>query len=242
MDEMRYERQIVIPQIGEEGQARLGEARVLIIGAGGLGSPIALYLAAAGVGTLGLADPDQVSVSNLNRQILYTTDDVGRDKTAAAAERLRALNPEIEVATYPAEIRSEGGPDLAAEYDLVVEACDALASKALVNEICVAAQTPLIWAAVSRFEGQLGVYVPGHACRACVFPQTPEPGEYPAPAELGIVGAAAGVMGSLEAVEAIKVLLDIGEPFVDAILLWQGLTGVFERVEISRNPDCRCCS
>ena len=241
MAEMRYERQIVIPQIGEEGQARLRAARVLIVGAGGLGSPIALYLAAAGVGTLGLADPDQVSVSNLNRQILYTTDDIGRDKTTAAAERLRALNPEIEVATYPAEIRSEGGPDLAAEYDLVVEACDALASKALVNEICVAAQTPLIWAAVSRFEGQLGVYVPGHTCRACVFPQTPGPGEYPAPAELGIVGAAAGVMGSLEAVEAIKVLLDIGDPLVDAILLWQGLTGTFERVEIPRNPDCPCC-
>ena len=176
MDEMRYERQIVIPQIGEEGQARLREARVLIIGAGGLGSPIALYLAAAGVGTLGLADPDQVSVSNLNRQILYTTDDIGRDKTAAAAERLRTLNPEVEVATYPAEIRSEGGPDLAAGYDLVVEACDALEAKMLVNEICVAAQVPLIWAAVSRFEGQMGVYVPDHTCRACVFPQTPEAG------------------------------------------------------------------
>jgi molybdopterin/thiamine biosynthesis adenylyltransferase len=242
MDETRYERQIVIPQIGQEGQARLRAARVLIVGAGGLGSPIALYLAAAGVGTLGLADPDQVSVSNLNRQILYTTDDIGRDKTAAAAERLRTLNPEVEVATYPAEIRSEGGPDLAAEYDLVVEACDALEAKMLVNEICVAAQVPQVWAAVSRFEGQMGVYVPGHTCRACVFPQTPAPGEYPSPEELGIVGAAAGVMGSLEAVEAIKVLLDIGEPLVDAILLWQGLTGAFERVEIPRNPDCPYCS
>lgn len=240
MEETRYERQVVIPQIGEEGQARLRAARVLIVGAGGLGSPITLYLAAAGVGTLGLADPDQVSVSNLNRQILYTTDDVGRSKTAAAAERLRALNPEVEVVTHPA-VRREEGAELAAGYDLVVEACDTLAAKALMNEVCVAAKTPLIWAAVSRFEGQLGVYVPDHACRACVFPQTPEPGDYPAPAELGIVGAAAGVMGSLEAVEAIKVLLDIGEPLVDAILLWQGLAGAFERVEIPRNPDCPCC-
>lgn len=241
MEETRYERQIVIPQIGEEGQARLRAARVLIVGVGGLGSPIALYLAAAGVGALGLADPDQVSVSNLNRQILYTTDDIGRDKTEAAAERLRALNPEIEVTTHPA-VEREGGADLVAGYDLVVEACDALEAKMLVNDICVAAQVPQVWAAVSRFEGQLGVYVPGHTCRACIFPQMPEPGVHPSPAELGIVGAAAGVMGSLEAVEAIKVLLDIGKPLVDAILLWEGLTGVFERVEIPRNPDCPCCS
>ena len=240
MEETRYERQIVMPQIGEEGQARLREARVLVVGVGGLGSPIALYLAAAGVGTLGLADPDQVSVSNLNRQILYTTDDIGRDKTEAAAERLRALNPEVEVATHPA-VRREGGADLVAGYDLVVEACDSLAAKMLVNEICVAAQVPQVWAAVSRFEGQLGVYVPDHTCRSCIFPQTPEPGRYPSPAELGIVGAAAGVMGSLEAVEAIKVLLDIGKPLIDAILLWEGLAGTFDRVEIPRNPDCPCC-
>ena len=240
MEETRYERQIVIPQIGEEGQARLREARVLIVGAGGLGSPIALYLAAAGVGTLGLADPDQVSVSNLNRQILYTTEDIGRDKTKAAAERLHALNPEVEVVPHPA-VRHEGGAELAAGYDLVVEACDTLAAKALVNEVCVAARVPLIWAAVSRFEGQMGVYVPDHACRACVFPQTPAPGDYPSPEELGIVGAAAGVMGALEAVEAIKVLLDIGNPLIDAILLWEGLAGTFDRVEILRTPDCPCC-
>ncbi|MBN1248294.1 MAG: HesA/MoeB/ThiF family protein [Anaerolineae bacterium] len=240
MDE-RYARHLVMPEIGEAGQRRLSAARVFVVGAGGLGSPILLYLAAAGVGTLGIADADKVAASNLNRQILYTTEDLGRSKAVTAVQRVRALNPSVKAIPHEVRVLRENGLQLVREYDLVVEASDNLETKALMNELCVDAGIPLVWGAVARWEGQMGTYVPGHACRACIFPEVPKPGTYPTPAELGVVGAASGVMGALEAVQALQVLLGAGELLVDQLLLWDGLHMSFDIVSFERNPHCPVC-
>lgn len=237
----RYDRQIVVPEVGKEGQARLAAARVFVVGAGGLGSPILLYLAAAGVGTLGIADHDKVTLTNLNRQILYTPEDLGRSKALTAVQQIRKLNPDVKAIPYEVRVLHDNGLPLVKTYDLVVEASDNLETKSLMNELCVKAGVPLVWAAVSRFEGQMGIYMPGHACRACIFPVLPTPGTYPSPAELGIVGAAAGVMGALEAVEAIKILLGAGQPLLDTLLLWDGLRMSFDRVSFDKNPACPVC-
>lgn len=239
--EERYIRQIVMPEIGEKGQQRLKAARVLVVGAGGLGSPALLYLAAAGVGTLGVADGDRVTDSNLNRQILYTTEDLSRSKALTAVQRLRNLNPSIKAIPYEEHILKSNGKEIVQKYDLVIEASDNLETKDLMNELCVQAGLPLVWAAVERFEGQMGVYLPGHACRRCVFPKTPERGTYPSPAEQGIIGAAAGVIGALEALEAVKILLGIGQTLADTILLWDGLNHTYETIKIHRDPACPVC-
>lgn len=239
--EDRYTRQVIMPYWGEEGQARLKQKRVLVVGAGGLGSPALLYLAAAGVGTIGIADGDRVSLSNLNRQILYTTEDLDRSKALTAVRRLRDLNPEVRVIPYEERVLRDNGAALVRQYDLVIEASDNLETKDLMNELCVQAGIPLVWAAVSRFDGQMSVYMPGHACRRCIFPQTPEPGTYPTPAELGILGAVAGVLGAWEAVEAIKVLLELGTPLSDRLLLWDGLNGSADIISVERNPHCPVC-
>ncbi len=239
--EGRYTRHIIIPEIGEEGQARLRDARVLVVGAGGLGSPVLFYLAAAGVGTLGVADDDKVMPSNLNRQILYTTEDLGRSKALTAVQRLRALNPEVRGVPHEIRVLESNGLPLVRQYEVVVEASDNLATKALMNELCVEAGLPLVWAGVERFEGQLGVYVPGHACRRCIFPETPEPGTYPTAEELGTLGPTPGTIGALQAMEVIKLLLDIGEPFTNRMLLWEGLVGSFETIEVTKNPECPVC-
>ncbi|MCD4738785.1 MAG: HesA/MoeB/ThiF family protein [Anaerolineae bacterium] len=234
----RYARQVAIPQIGAAGQARLQAARVLVIGAGGLGSPALFYLAAAGVGTLGIADDDLLSPSNLNRQILYTPAGMGQNKVEQAARRLRAFNPEITIIPHMTRVSRESGPALITDYDLVVEATDNLASKDLINELCVHARVPLVWAGVQHFEGQLSVVLPGHACRRCIFPELPEPGT---PAELGIIGAVAGIIGTLQALEALKVLLGIGTPLVDQLLLWDGLHHSFEKIQVTRTANCPHC-
>ncbi len=239
--ETRYTRQIIMPYWGEDGQERLKKARVLVVGAGGLGSPALLYLTAAGVGTIGIADGDRVSISNLNRQILYTVADLDHSKALTAVRRLRDLNPDIRVIPYEERVLRDNGPALVAQYDLVIEASDNLETKDLMNELCVQAGIPLVWAAVSRFDGQMGVYRPGHACRRCIFPQTPAPGTYPTPAELGILGAVAGVLGAWEAVEAVKVLLGLGTPLYDRLLLWDGLNSVADVISVERNPHCPVC-
>ncbi|MGC9399407.1 MAG: HesA/MoeB/ThiF family protein [Anaerolineae bacterium] len=241
MAEARYDRHVIIPSIGEAGQEHLREARVLVVGAGGLGSPVLYYLAAMGVGQLGIADDDVVSLSNLNRQILYTVEDVGQSKAQRAAARLRRLNPEVEVTPHEQRVRPDTGPALIRQYDLVVEASDNLETKDLVNALCVEAEIPLVWGAVQRFEGQMSVTLPGHACRRCIFPTTPEPGTYPTPAELGVLGATPGVIGALQAVEAVKVLLDVGEPLCDRLLLWDGMLQTFDLIRVERDPTCPVC-
>jgi molybdopterin/thiamine biosynthesis adenylyltransferase len=238
----RYVRQLVIPEVGEAGQQRLGASRVLVVGAGGLGSPLLLYLAAAGVGVLGIADNDKVSPSNLNRQVLYNDEHLGRSKALVAVQRVRALNPAVRAVPHEVRVLRENGLALVRQYDLVVDASDNLETKKLLNELSVEAGKPLVWAAVTRFEGQMGVYLPGHACRACIFPTLPEPGSYPTPAEMGIIGAAAGVMGSLEATEALKVLLAVGEPLLDRMLIWDGLRMSFDVVNFDRDPACPACA
>jgi adenylyltransferase/sulfurtransferase len=237
----QFARQLVIPDIGQAGQAKLERGRALVVGAGGLGSPILLYLAAAGVGTLGIADNDQVSLSNLNRQILYSHDNLGRSKVLVAVQRVRDLNPSVRAIPYEERVLYHNGLNMIPQYDLVIDASDNLETKSLLNELCVATGIPLVWGAVARFDGQMSTYMPGYACRSCIFPRNPQPGTYPTPAELGVVGAAAGVMGSLQALEAIKVLLGIGEPLLDRLLLWEGLTGAFDVVRIDRHPQCPVC-
>ena len=237
----RYTRQLSIPQVGRVGQERLQQASVLVIGAGGLGSATLLYLAAAGIGTLGVVDEDTVNLSNLNRQILYTTADVDQDKVPLAAEQLHALNPEINIIPHTNFLTRENGAELIAAYNLVVEATDNLISKDLINKLCVQAALPLVWAGVQRFEGQLGVALPGHACRRCIFPQLPAPDSQPSPAELGIMGATAGVIGTLQALEALKVILEIGEPLIDQILLWDGLKQSFDKIAVAKNSNCPHC-
>jgi len=239
--EERYRRQIVIPEIGKQGQAKLSRARVLVVGGGGLGAPILLYLAAAGVGTLGVADSDRVSLSNLNRQILYKTEDIDRSKALTAVKQLRALNPEIRTVPHDMRVLKDNGASLIRQYDLVVEASDNLETKDLINELCVEAGLPLVWGAVERFAGQLSVTLPGHACRRCIFPKTPEPGTYPSPAELGVIGAAAGVIGTLQAMEALKILLGAGNILTDQLLLWEGLANTFDIIEVSKDPACTVC-
>jgi adenylyltransferase/sulfurtransferase len=237
----RYSRQLIMPEIGPAGQVKLRNSSVIVIGAGGLGSPVLLYLAAAGVGVLGIVDDDRITLSNLNRQVLYTVNDIECSKSLIAAQRIQALNPEVQTRPVQQRISYENGIDLVEEFDVVVDASDNLATKSLLNEWCVKSKVPLVWAAVSRFEGQLGTYVPDNACRACIFPKNPEPGTYPSPAELGVVGAAAGVMGTLQALEVLKILLQIGKPLVNKILLFDGLHSDFDILTFTRHPTCPVC-
>ena len=238
----RYSRQLIMPEIGVVGQKTLRESRVFVVGAGGLGSPLLLYLAAAGIGTLGIADYDSVSLSNLNRQILYTDHDIGQNKAVTAAQRVNEQNPEVQTIPYKIRIDREDNYKFISEYNVVVDASDNLETKSLLNQWCVQAGVPLIWAAVSRFEGQMGTYLPGHACRACVFPRVPEPGTYPSPTELGVVGAAAGVMGTLQAVEVVKVLLNTGSLLLGKLLLYDGLHTTFDVISFDKHPSCPVCS
>jgi molybdopterin/thiamine biosynthesis adenylyltransferase len=242
MIQERYVRQTIMPEIGLAGQRKLLESRVLVVGAGGLGSPVLLYLTATGVGTLGIADDDIVSQSNLNRQILYTVEDCGRCKAETAAARVQSLNPEVKAIPIGVRVKPGNGFELVSGYDVVVDACDNLETKSLLNEWCVKSNKPLVWAAVSRFEGQMGTYIPGFGCRACVFPQIPEPGTYPTPAELGILGATAGIIGSFQALEVVKILLNIGNPLTNKLLLFDGLGGTLDVVSFTKHPTCPVCS
>ncbi|HID89077.1 MAG TPA: HesA/MoeB/ThiF family protein [Anaerolineales bacterium] len=238
----RFARQLVLEGIGEKGQERLAASRVLVVGAGGLGSAACFYLAAAGVGTLGVVDADVVALSNLNRQILHATADLGRPKTESAAETLRALNPDLTVIRRPERLTPARAEALAAEYSLVVECSDNFETKFLVNEACVKAGVPLVWASVLAWEGQMSVVLPGRGpCYRCLFPPTPDLSGAPTAAEVGILGAVAGTMGALEAVEAVKVLLGIGRPLVGRLLAWDGLTGTFDIVAFERQPGCPVC-
>jgi len=238
----RFARQLVLEGVGEAGQERLGTARVLVVGAGGLGSAACFYLAVAGVGTLGVVDADVVVLSNLNRQILHTTADLGRPKTASAAETLQALNPDLQVIQYPERLTPPRAESLAAEYDLVVECSDNFETKFLVNETCVKVGRPLVWASVLAWEGQMSVVMPGKGpCYRCLFPPRFDLSGAPTAREVGILGAVAGTFGALEAVEAVKVLLGIGKPLVGRLLAWDGLTGSFDVVAFERQPGCPVC-
>ena len=238
----RFARQLVLEGVGEAGQERLKAARGLGGGAGGLGSAVCFYLAAAGVGTLGIVDFDRVALSNLNRQILHTAESLGRPKTDSAAQRLRAFHPALEVIPYLERLTPGRAEELAAAYDLVVECSDTFETKFLVNEACVRAGTPLVWASVLAWEGQMSVVLPGQGpCYRCLFPPAFDPTSAPTAREVGILGAVTGTMGALEAVEGVKVLLGIGTPLVGRLLVWDGWAGTFEEVSFAPQPGCPVC-
>lgn len=253
MDPLRYARHLVLPGVGPEGQARIGEARVLVVGAGGLGSPAALYLAAAGVGTLGLVDADRVALSNLQRQVLHATPDVGRLKVESGGERLRALNPEIRVEPHPVRLEAENAVDLLAGYDLVVDGSDNLPTRYLLNEAALARGIPWVYGAVMQWEGHVSIFgAPGGPCYRCLFGEPPPPGAVPGCAEAGVLGALPGVVGSLQALEALKWIL-AGEaspgalhgprlePAVGRLLVWDGAGARLRTLHPRRRPDCPAC-
>ncbi|MGD1996680.1 MAG: HesA/MoeB/ThiF family protein [Anaerolineae bacterium] len=238
----RFARQLVLEGMGEVGQEHLEASRVLVVGAGGLGSAASFYLAAAGVGTLGVVDGDEVALSNLNRQILHTSADLGRPKTASAAETLRALDPDLEIVQYSQQLTQERAAEIASEYDLVVECSDNFKTKFLVNAACVEVRVPLVWASVLAWEGQMSVVIPGRGpCYRCLFPSRLDLESVSTAREVGILGAVAGTMGALEAVESVKVLLGVGKPLVGRLLVWDGLAGTFEEVTVEPRPACPVC-
>jgi molybdopterin/thiamine biosynthesis adenylyltransferase len=241
----RYARHIVLREVGGVGQARLKAARVLVIGAGGLGSPLILYLAAAGVGTLGIVDFDQVSLSNLQRQIAYRTQDIGRPKTQSARDAVAALNPETAVELHPVRLDAANAADLIARYDIVADGSDNFDTRFLVNDACYLAKKTLVSAAVTEFDGQLSIYKAhaGHdfPCYRCLFPEPPPPGTAPSCSETGILGAAAGVMGTLQALEVLKEILSLGESLAGKLLIYEALSTRFRTVRVRPDPACPLC-
>ena len=239
----RYSRHIMLPEIGLAGQERLKAARVLCLGAGGLGSPAALYLAAAGVGTIGLVDDDRVALSNLHRQLLHGTKDVGRPKTESASERLRDVNPEIEVRLHACRFESGNAEEILRDYDLIVDGTDNFATRYLSNDVAVFARKPNVYGSIFRFDGQTTVFAPhlGGPCYRCLFPEPPPPGEVPSCAEAGVLGVLPGIVGTMQATEALKLILGIGEPLIGRLVHFDALKMKFREFNLKRDPDCPVC-
>lgn len=239
----RYARHILLDEIGEEGQEKLLSSRVLIVGAGGLGSPIAMYLAAAGVGTIGIVDDDNVDLTNLQRQIIHTTQSIGTPKTLSARKRLEALNPDISVSTYNLRVDSENIKSIFNGYDFVLDATDNFETKFLVNDTCVELGIPFSHGGIVRFSGQLMTYVPGKGpCYRCIFEQPPEPGDVPSCKEVGVIGSICGVIGSMQSMEAVKYLLGIGNLLTGQLLTVDALTMEIRRIPFpKRNRSCSAC-
>jgi len=237
----RYQRHLALTEIGAAGQEKLKAARVLVVGAGGLGSPAALYLAAAGCGTLGLLDCDRVELSNLQRQVLFDTSGIARPKAEAGRERLASLNPEIRVLAHALELKAANVCAVFEDYDLVLDGTDRLSTRYLVNDACVILGLPLVSAAIHRFEGQVMTYVPGGGpCYRCVFPQAPEGGVANC-AQAGVLGVLPGVLGTLQATEAIKLITGVGEPLTGRLLTYDALEMRFHEFRVARRPDCAVC-
>ena len=238
----RYSRHLILPEFGARGQKKLKAARVLVVGAGGLGSPAAMYLAAAGVGTLGLVDFDVVDLSNLQRQVLHGTSDVGRPKLDSAAERLRALNPEVNVQLHPLRLSAENALALFAQYDLVLDGTDTFATRYLINDACVLTGRPNVSASVFRFEGQLSVFCTKDGpCYRCLYPEPPPPGLAPSCGEGGVLGIVPGVVGTLQATEALKVVAGIGEPLIGRLLTFDALQMSFRQFTVKKDVRCPVC-
>ena len=237
----RYARHIVLREVGGVGQAKLKAARVLVVGAGGLGSPVLMYLAAAGVGTIGIVDDDTVSLSNLQRQIAHRTADIGRLKTDSAADAIAALNPETAVETHAARLAESNAGKLIAAYDIVADGSDNFATRFLINDTCMAAGRTLVSAAVTEFDGQLATFKPAGPCYRCLFPEPPPPGMVPSCSESGVLGAAAGVMGTLQALEVIKEIAGVGESLAGHLLIYDALATTFRKVRLKRDPACAVC-
>jgi molybdopterin-synthase adenylyltransferase len=241
----RYARHLILDEVGEEGQAKLLASRVLVVGAGGLGSPMSMYLAAAGVGTLGIVDSDTVDLSNLQRQIVHATDRVGAPKTESAHATLAALNPDIHFELHKMRLGPENAAALIAGYDLVADGSDNFATRYLLSDLCARLEKPLVAGALSPFEGQLSTFRPylgaGHPCYRCLFREPPPPGLVPRCETAGILGAVAGVIGTLQAVEVLKELLGIGDGLDGTLLIYDALATRFHRIRIGKDPECPSC-
>jgi molybdopterin/thiamine biosynthesis adenylyltransferase len=238
----RYSRNIILPQIGGPGQEKLLASKVLIVGAGGLGSPAALYLAAAGVGTIGLLDGDEVELTNLQRQILHHTGDVGKRKVASAQEKIKAINPDVSVQTYDVWARADNIREIVREYDFVIDGTDNFPAKFLINDACHFERVPFSHGGILQFEGQLMTVIPGRtACYRCLFPGPPPSGSTAPCGQAGVLGVLPGVIGSLQATEAIKYLLGMGELLTDSLLTYDALRMDFRRLPAGRRADCALC-
>ena len=238
----RYSRHLIMPEVGMDGQQKLKAAKVLCIGAGGLGSPLALYLAAAGVGTLGIVDFDVVDVTNLQRQIIHTTADVGRKKLDSAEEKLRAINPYINIRKFETKLSSENALDLFREFDIVADGTDNFPTRYLVNDACVLTGKPNVYGSIFRFEGQASVFATEEGpCYRCLYPEPPPPGLVPSCAEGGVLGILPGLVGVMQATEVIKLILGSGEPLIGRLLLIDALGMKFRELKLRKNPDCPAC-
>lgn len=241
-DIVRYSRHIILKEIGGTGQQKLRDAKVLIVGAGGLGSPAAFYLAAAGIGRIGLVDDDRVDLSNLQRQILHRTQDVGRPKVESARRALTELNPGVEVEIYPFRLNASNVAELIREYDVILNGVDNFPTRYLINDACVMEKKPLVEAGILRWDGLLMTILPGQGpCYRCIFPEPPPAGVIPTCQEAGVVGAVAGIMGTLQALEAIKVILGQGETLTGRMLVFDALETRFREVKARRNENCPVC-
>lgn len=238
----RYARQVILKGFGPESQARLGAARVLVVGAGGLGSPATMYLAAAGIGRLTLVDQDVVDVTNLHRQLLYDTADVGRPKLDVARERLHAINPSLTIATHNKRLTASNAAELVNGHDVVIDATDNFPTRYAINDACVAAGVPFVYGSVARFEGQVSVFATSEGpCYRCLFPEPPAPGTVPTCAEEGVLGVVPGILGLYQATEVIKLLTGIGTPLTGQLLMVDLLENESQKVRIAKRPDCTAC-
>src|SRR5271169_3439046 len=238
----RYSRHLIMPEVGMEGQLKLKRARVLAIGTGGLGAPLGLYLAAAGVGHLGVLDFDVVDNSNLQRQVTFTTADVGKLKSEAAKARLSALNPSIEIQSYETRLTSDNALELFKDYDIIVDGTDNFPTRFLVNDACLLLGKPNVYGSIFRFEGQATVFgYPDGPCYRCLYPEPPPPGLVPSCAEGGVLGVLPGIVGSIQAAETLKLIIGVGEPLVGRLLLFDALAMRFRELKLRKNPDCPLC-
>ena len=239
---MRYSRHLIMPEVGMEGQLKLKRAKVLCIGTGGLGAPLGLYLAAAGVGKIGLVDFDAVDLTNLQRQILFGTSDIGRPKIEAATDRLRNLNPDIEIDRFETRLRSENALDILKEYDIVVDGTDNFPTRYLVNDACVILGKPNVYGSIFRFEGQITIFgAPGGPCYRCLYPEPPPPGLVPSCAEGGVLGVLPGIVGAIQAAETLKLIIAKGEPLIGRLLLFDALAMRFRELKLRKDPKCLVC-
>lgn len=237
----RYSRNILLKEVGPSGQKKILDARVLIVGAGGLGSPAALYLAAAGVGTIGIVDSDVVELNNLQRQIIHFTKDVGKDKTISATEKIEAINTDVKAIAIKKRLKAENIAELIAGYDFVIDGSDNFPTKFLVNDACYFQEKPFSHAGILRFFGQTMTYVPGEACYRCIFNSPPPPGAVPTCQEAGILGAVAGILGAIQAAEALKFILGVGELLTNKLLVMDTYCMDFRTINLQRDPKCPLC-
>jgi len=238
----RYSRHILLPEVGGKGQKKIAQARILVVGAGGLGSPAALYLAAAGVGTIGLIDSDVVDLSNLQRQVIHHTPDVGRPKVVSAQEKISALNPDCKTVLHEERLVAANALGIISQYDVVLDGVDNFPGKFLINDACYFAGKPLVHAGILRFDGRVMTIIPNHsACYRCVFKTPPPPGLVASCQEAGVIGVLAGIIGTIQATEALKLVLKIGRPLTDRLLDFDARKTAFREIRVRRNPNCPLC-